>query len=148
LLPLLPSVDPASTPFDLFPEAATLELSFDLDDPSFAFPGPTWQLPDVPAETLVPFAGPAPQCWKWVLSVRPLGWGVRRTAVFHYVVEVTPATMLSYYRKALRQAGWSEGLMGPLESGDYSYLTHERYGRATIYISPRDGGSLVSILVE
>jgi hypothetical protein len=59
-LPLLPSVEPASTPFDLFP-AATLELSFDLDDPSFAFPGPTWQLPDVPAETLVPLVGPAPQ---------------------------------------------------------------------------------------
>jgi hypothetical protein len=119
-----------------------------LGDPSFAFPGPTWQLPDVPAEILVPFVGPAPQWWNWVPIHPTARVGGEANGGLHYVVEVTPTTMLSYYREALRQAGWEER-MSSLEAGDYSFLSYDRYeDHATIYISPRDSGSLVSIIVE
>jgi hypothetical protein len=39
--------------------------------------------------------------------------------------------------------------MGELEAGDYSYLSYDRYSDSvTIYISPRDSGSLISIIVN
>ncbi len=146
LLPTLPAM-PTLPGAEMFP-LATLPSPFDAED--FAgFPGPAWNLPDIPEGVLKPLVGVPPQWWNWVPIHPSLHLAGEHEGGFHYLVDVPPKDMLAYYKEALRSAGWAEGLMGPLESGDYSYLTYERYeNSATIYISPRDGGSLVSILVE
>src|SRR4030067_613991 len=81
--------------------------------------GPTWQLPDVPDSVLSPFSGDPPEWWQWVpIHPAPYGGG-EHGGGFHYLVDLAPAEMLSYYREALRQAGREEP-MGEIGGGGYS----------------------------
>ena len=144
-LPGFPTLPTSSTSFEPFP-ISTLPLAFEGD--LGPIPGPTWQLPDVPDSVLSPFAGDAPEWWHWVPIHPATHGGGECCGGFHYLVDVAPSEMLSYYKEALRQAGWEER-MGELEAGDYSYLSYDRYSDSvTIYISPRDSGSLVSVIVS
>jgi len=145
-VPVFPLIPTSSASFEPFP-IATLPLSFDVGDLG-SFPGPTWQLPDVPDSVLSPFAGDPPEWWHWV-PIHPATYGGGEAgAGFHYLVDVAPLEMLSYYKEILRQAGWEER-MGELVVGDYSLLSYDRYSDSvTIYISPRDLGSLVSVVLN
>src|SRR3990172_5813867 len=137
-VPGFPAVPTSLTSYEPFP-IATLPLPFGEGDLGPIL-GPTWQLPDVPDSVLSPFAGDPPEWWHWVpIYPAPYGGG-EYGGGFHYLVDLVPAEMLSYYREALRQAGWEER-MGELVAGDYSLLSYDRYAdAATIYISPRDSG--------
>jgi hypothetical protein len=145
-LPVFPTLPTFSTSFEPFP-VATLPLPFGEGDLGPIL-GPTWQLPDVPDSVLSPFAGDPPEWWHWVpIYPAPYGGG-EYGGGFHYLVDLAPAEMLSYYREALRQAGWEER-MGELVVGDYSLLSYDRNADSvTIYISPRDSGSLVSVMLN
>ena len=104
-------------------------------------------MPDVPDSVLIPFAGAPPEWWHCVpIHLAPRAGG-EHDGGFHYLVDLAPPDMLSYYKEALRQAGCEER-MGELVAGDYSLLSCDRYSdSATIYISPRGSGSLVSVIV-
>ena len=146
LLPDFPTLPTSSTSFEPFP-ISTLALPFAGGDLG-PIPGPTWQLPDVPDSVLSPFAGDPPEWWHWV-PIHPLAYGGGEYGGgFHYLVDVAPPEMLTYYKEALRQAGWEER-MGELVVGDYSLLSYDRYSDSvTIYVSPRDSGSLISSIVN
>ncbi|HET7011777.1 MAG TPA: hypothetical protein VFI11_13455 [Anaerolineales bacterium] len=143
-LPPLPSL-PTLPANEIFP-VTTLDVSFDPGQ-TFVMP-PSWQVPDVPEDVLAPIPGAAPQWWEWVPIHPAIRAGGEYDGGFHYRVDLAATDMLNYYQEALRQAGW-QASMAPFVSGDYSYLSYARYeASATIYISPGDSGSLISIVVE
>ena len=144
-LPGFPTLPTSSTSFEPFP-ISTLPLAFEGD--LGPIPGPTWQLPDVPDSVLSPFAGDAPEWWHWVPIHPATHGGGACCGGLQFLVGGAQSAGRSYYKEALRQAGWEER-MGELEAGDYSYLSYDHYSDSvTIYISPRDSGSLVSVIVS
>jgi hypothetical protein len=126
------------------PPMATLEFP--------AFEGdvlaPVWNQPSIPAGTLQPLVGPAPDWWYLVPVHRQATTAGSILRDYHYTAPVAPEDMTDFYEDAMQRGGW-ETMMDALRSGSYSYLSYtDGSTRATIYISPRDGGSLVSIIIE
>jgi hypothetical protein len=142
LLPSLPALPTDSSFFGgPIPTVGSLEFG------EFGM-APIWEAPDVPADVLKPVAGAPPQWWHWV----PIHPGPQTAAEYeggyHYTLASPPSDIQAYYREALPQAGWEPRLQ-EFVSGDYSMFDVSRYGESvTIYISPHDMGTIVSIVLD
>lgn len=109
---------------------------------------PVWDQPDIPAGALQPLVGPAPDWWYLVPIHRQAATAGSILRDYHYTAPVSPEDMTDFYEEAMQRGGW-EIFVDPMHSGSYSLLSYdsgETYAR--IYVSPRDGGSLVSIIIE
>jgi hypothetical protein len=134
LLPSAPTLPPAPT--------------LALDGSPLNVPGPPFAVPEVPDDRLKPIVGPAPDWW-YLVPIHPAATASQTEGrSYHYVAPVSPQQMTAFYLQALQRGGW-EPFLDPIESGSYSLLEYSRGSTdATIYISPRDAGSLVSILIQ
>lgn len=109
---------------------------------------PVWNQPDIPAGTLQPLVGPAPDWWYLVPVHRQATTAGSILRDYHYTAPVSPEAMTDFYEETMQRGGW-EIFVDPMHSGSYSLLSYEDGGTyARIFISPRDGGSLVSIIIE
>jgi len=65
---------------------------------------------------------------------------------YHYLVALPPADVIGYYEDSFERSGW-EAFAGTLTSGSSALFSYTRDGQY-VYVSPRDGGSLVSIVFD
>lgn len=109
---------------------------------------PVFSLPQIPDGTIQPMIGPAPDWWYLVPVHRAAYAAGTIGRDYHYLVALPPDELLSYYEGAMKRGGWEE-IMDTITTGSYSMMLYDRGDTdARIYIAPRDGGTLVSIVIE
>ena len=141
----VPTLPPLPTDSSFFGGPMPTPPSLDIE--AFSLP-PVWQVPDVPADILKPVTGAPPQWWHWVPIHPSPQSAAEYEGGYHYTLDAPPSEIQEYYRKALPGAGWEPGVC-EFVTGDYSMFSYSRYGvSATIYVSPGDTGTIVSILLD
>lgn len=142
-------------PFPEFADSFPAEIGTPPPMPTLAFPdldpgliAAPFSIPEVPPDTLVRLTTSPPAWWYLVPIHNRAHTAGSVGRDYHYLVSLTPEEMADYYKQAMRLGGW-EAFFEPLISGSYAMLHYTRDTTdATIYVSPRDGGALVSILIE
>ncbi len=143
-IPLPDIADPFPAAIGTLPPMPTLAFQ-DLDPGLLAEP---FSFPRVPEGTLQPLTTSPPAWWYLVpIHTRAHTAGsIGRD--YHYLVALPAEEVAAYYQQAMRLGGW-ETFFDPMISGSYAVLHYTRdTADATIYISPRDDGALVSIIIE
>jgi hypothetical protein len=109
---------------------------------------PIFSLPEVPEGTIQPLIGSPPDWWYLVPIHRSAYAAGSNGRDYHYLVALPTSEVTDFYEELMGGGDW-ETFMGTIASGSASMMSYSRDGStATIYISPHDGGSLVSIVIE